>query len=79
MPNHPALAILSCMTSSDPHTQLKDFNGIWYYDTEGRFHRVDGPAVEYLDGTKIWFYHGKYIHVANQIEYERYLKLKAFW
>jgi hypothetical protein len=55
------------------------FDGTWYYDTEGRFHRLDGPAVEYQNGTKVWFYHGKHIHVANQIEYERYLKLKAFW
>jgi hypothetical protein len=23
-------------------------------------HRTDGPAVEYTDGTKVWYLHGRY-------------------
>ena len=29
----------------------------WYLND--RLHRVDGPAVEYADGTKRWFLNGK--------------------
>jgi hypothetical protein len=29
-----------------------------YFDSEGRLHRDDGPAVEYVDGTKHWYQHG---------------------
>lgn len=27
-------------------------------DTLGRFHRLDGPAVRWLDGTQLWCWHG---------------------
>jgi hypothetical protein len=27
-------------------------------DADGRLHRDDGPALEYVDGTKIWYQHG---------------------
>jgi hypothetical protein len=27
---------------------------------EGKFHRLDGPAIEYPDGTKLWFMYGSY-------------------
>ena len=30
---------------------------VWYLD--GKFHREDGPAVEYPDGSKVWYLHGK--------------------
>ena len=26
---------------------------------EGQLHRENGPAIEYADGTKVWYYHGK--------------------
>lgn len=25
----------------------------------GKFHRTDGPAIEYADGTKYWYLNGK--------------------
>ena len=28
-------------------------------------HREDGPAIEYSDGTKLWFLHGKYLTEAE--------------
>lgn len=28
-------------------------------DSEDRYHKLDGPAVEYNNGTKKWFIHGK--------------------
>jgi hypothetical protein len=50
-----------------------------WYDVNKKFHRLDGPAVEYNDGTKFWYYHGQYIECSSQKEFERFLKLKAFW
>jgi hypothetical protein len=29
------------------------------YYQNGIYHRVDGPAVEFLDGVKIWYQNGK--------------------
>jgi hypothetical protein len=28
----------------------------WYLNN--KLHREDGPAVEYTDGTKLWYFHG---------------------
>jgi hypothetical protein len=32
-------------------------NKFWYLD--GKYHREDGPAVEYTNGTKYWYLDGK--------------------
>ena len=32
---------------------------IRYYNEQGQLHREDGPAVEYIDGTKVWFLNDK--------------------
>ena len=32
-------------------------NKYWYLN--GKFHREDGPSVEYIDGTKYWHIEGK--------------------
>lgn len=29
-----------------------------YYDRDDLPHRVDGPAVEFVDGTELWYQHG---------------------
>jgi len=29
------------------------------YTLEAKFHRVDGPAIEYASGSKQWYLHGK--------------------
>ena len=31
---------------------------VWYNE-RGQFHREDGPAMEWKDGTKIWYLNGK--------------------
>ncbi len=42
------------------NNQLIDIGGnIYYYNDQGDSHRDDGLAVEYVDGSKIWFQHGK--------------------
>jgi hypothetical protein len=30
----------------------------WYND-KGKFHRLDGPAIEYANGAKVWYVNGK--------------------
>ena len=27
----------------------------WWYNENNLLHRTDGPAVEYADGTKLWY------------------------
>ena len=36
---------------------LPDGTKEWYQN--GKYHRADGPAVEYADGAKDWFLNGK--------------------
>jgi hypothetical protein len=31
---------------------------VMWYDRDGRGHRLDGPAIEYKDGRKVWMLHG---------------------
>jgi hypothetical protein len=46
----------------------------------GIFHREDGPAMEYFTQNHIrWLWRGKYLPVSNQEEFERLVKMKAFW
>ena len=37
----------------------KNGNKKWL-DSKGFYHRDDGPALEYIDGTKFWYQHGEY-------------------
>ena len=52
----------------------------WYQ--HGIRHREDGPAIErlrhHLD-KQLWYYHGEKINCSSQKEFERLIKLKAFW
>jgi hypothetical protein len=54
-------------------------NGNKYWLQHGKLHRLDGPAVEYDCGLKYWFYRGVQMFCFSQEEFERILKLKAFW
>jgi hypothetical protein len=35
-----------------------DQYGNKFWELNGEFHRVDGPAIEYSFGIKIWYLHG---------------------
>jgi hypothetical protein len=37
---------------------------IWF-DENKKYHREDGPAIEFKNGTKMWFIHGK-LHRENR-------------
>jgi hypothetical protein len=49
----------------------------WYQDDV--LHREDGPAIIYPSGTIEWWYRGTLVNCSSQEEFERILKLKAFW
>ena len=55
---------------------------LWYQ--YGHLHRLDGPAIEdmsnvYVDILKSWWYYGQKINCKTQEEFEKIIKLKAFW
>ena len=49
----------------------------WYIND--KLHREDGPAVEYASGTKEWYINNERIDCKTQEQFERLMKLKAFW
>ena len=58
---------------------LKYANGDKFWCYEGKFHRVDGPAVEDASGNKCWYYNGERVNCSSTEEFLRLLKLKVFW
>lgn len=54
-------------------------NGRKEWWLEGKVHRIDGPAVESSNGEKFWYYYGKFIKCSSQQEFEKLIKLQAFW
>lgn len=55
-------------------------NGTKHWMQHNVHHRLDGPAVEWVDGSKEWYYHGKFLeNITCQEEFEKWLKLKAFY
>jgi hypothetical protein len=49
------------------------------YLKNNKLHRTDGPAIEYSNGTNEWWYEGEKLTCSSQTEFERYLRLRAFW
>jgi len=48
----------------------------YYYGSNGKRHREDGPAIEYNNGDREYYLDGiKY----SEEEYEKAIKLKLFW
>ena len=63
---------------SGPAKMLNTGSAEWYRN--GKLHRLDGPALDRTNmGETYWFYHGELIECETQEEFERYLRLKAFW
>jgi hypothetical protein len=63
--------------SGDPAIEHLDGDKWWYQN--GKFHREDGPAIEFATGIKYWCVDGKLVKSSSQKEFEKLLKLKAFW
>src|ERR1022692_1184787 len=49
-----------------------------YYEND-KLHRLDGPAVDYVNVHKEWWFNGKQFDCKTQEEFEKLMKLKAFW
>lgn len=54
-------------------------NGARRWLLNGVLHRENGPAVEYSNGEKFWWFNNKNIKVKTQEEFEQMIKLKSFW
>ena len=48
------------------------------YILNGKYHRLDGPALEYPNGTKFWMVHGKY-HRTDGAAIEYSNGRKEYW
>ena len=55
--------------SKEDETRFKVEDSICYIDSDGNkfwrnkkgeYHRIDGPAIEYVDGSKFWYKNGKF-------------------
>jgi hypothetical protein len=51
---------------------------IKYLNEDNEYHRLDGPAIEYSDGEKEYWYNDKFINVKTDKEFKQYLKMKVF-
>jgi hypothetical protein len=47
----------------------------WYL--AGKRHKEDGPAVEFPDGTKEWWYHGNKIECSSTEEFTKVIAERA--
>lgn len=59
-----------------PAVEYADGRNVWWHN--GKMHRLDGPAVDYPN-EKTWYYNGEKVECSSQTEFERLLRLKAFW
>jgi hypothetical protein len=60
-----------------PAVEYADATKCWYLN--GKLHREDGPAVEWSIDNKFWYLNNVRIPCKTQEEFERLMKLKAFW
>jgi len=54
-------------------------SGSKYYFLNGKNHREDGPAIEFAGGGKYWYVNDIQVFCTTQEEFERLMRLKAFW
>jgi hypothetical protein len=52
-------AIIDSVTHSEGSTRKKTRRGYEWHDVAGQLHRVDGPALEWPDGSTSWYLHGQ--------------------
>jgi hypothetical protein len=57
-----------------PAVEYPDGHKQWWIN--GKRHREDGPAIEWGNGDKSWCLNHK---IMSQEEFERLMRLKAFW
>ena len=45
--------------SDELRREVDEFGTVRYYNKGGKYHRLDGPAIEYADEDKEWWIEGK--------------------
>jgi hypothetical protein len=45
----------------------------------GKLHRENGPAVEWINAYKEWCINGELLPCTTQKQFEQLMRLKAFW
>jgi hypothetical protein len=60
-----------------PAIEYGDGTKAWFLNDKR--HREDGPAIEYFDGRKSWFLNDIKLDCSSQEDFEKLIKLKAFW
>jgi hypothetical protein len=60
-----------------PAVELIEGDKFWRLN--GKLHRVNGPACDYNNGDKSWYFNDEQISCSSQEEFEKLLRLKAFW
>ena len=49
---------------------ITEHGTVYYYNSKGQYHRTDGPAAEWADGSKFWYKNGLWHRLAGPaIEY----------
>lgn len=66
------------MSNNYVESETDKYGNTRYYDDQYNLHRTDGPAVEYRDGSKEWFIHGRK-HRIDGPAYEETGGYKAWW
>ena len=39
--------------------EVDEYGTVIWYNADGQSHRVNGPAIEYADGSKYWYVNGQ--------------------
>ena len=60
------------------HKKPKFLLGVKEWRINGKLHREDGPAIEFANGNKEWYYKGDWIDCKDNQEFLRMIKLLAF-
>ena len=63
----------------DDGPAIEDAKGNKWWYQYSLVHRENGPAIVSFDGVETWWIKNKILKVNSQEEFERYMKLKAFW
>jgi hypothetical protein len=53
-------------------------DGQYWHDKEGQVHRIDGPAIELLDGSKSWYINGMKIVCENNEQFLEIVSMNKF-
>jgi hypothetical protein len=54
-------------------------NGDKWWFLNGKLHRENGPAVEWINAYKEWCINGELLPCTTQKQFEQLMRLKAFW